>query len=106
MLDGLDVLVFKQFLYLYFIFLCIRIPSFCLGSIYESLHLNLYEESKGLCSFVILGFILYALDFDVLIIVFFFSGTTGIVDYTNYDDMKYAVSYLFTMVLFIYKYMI
>ena len=22
-----------------------------------------------------------------------FAGTTGIVDYTNYDDMKYAVSY-------------
>lgn len=23
----------------------------------------------------------------------FFSGTHGIVDYTNYDDMKYAVSF-------------
>lgn len=24
----------------------------------------------------------------------FFAGTTGIVDYTNYDDMKHAVSFL------------
>lgn len=33
-----------------------------------------------------------------------FAGTTGIVDYTNYDDMKYAVSHFFAyMVLFISK---
>lgn len=33
-----------------------------------------------------------------------FAGTTGIVDYTNYDDMKYAVSHFSTyMDLFISK---
>ena len=36
---------------------------------------------------------------------YWLAGTTGIVDYTNYDDMKYAVSYLFTSMdyLFILK---
>jgi hypothetical protein len=28
------------------------------------------------------------------VVLLLFLGTTGIVDYTNYEDMKYAVSYL------------
>ena len=31
----------------------------------------------------------------VLFALFCLVGTVGIVDYTNYDDMKFAVSYLF-----------
>lgn len=63
-----------------------------------------FEPVRGVWEilfFVILWFILSAGCFDVLIIIVF-AGTTGIVDYTNYDDMKYAVSiyllwfYLFT----------
>ena len=39
----------------------------------------------------------------VMFATFCLVGTVGIVDYTNYDDMKFAVSYLFVFLLFHYS---